>query len=333
MRYFGSKGTSVDQILGLIFPMATTGSLCDPFGGIGVVGSYFKSKGYAVTTGDILNFPHCFQIAKIKLNKIPDFIKLLKAYNLSSFDDLSVVVENDESCKECWFVEDFSRKRNFFTISNAIKIQRWMVNIKKWHDTQMVDELEKSFLLASLINSMDNVANTAGTYYAYLKDFSRKAVRPFKFIFLMPVFSNEECECFRVDAATLLAKKTYDIVYLDPPYNERNYAGYYHLPETIANGEVPISTGKSGIPFGARSYSLFNRRETVAQALETLIEVVNCNVLAFHYADNGLLKDTDIMDIMSVKGSVARHRIDSKGYTTNNMSRTVHTTLYMVSNA
>lgn len=333
MRYFGSKGTSIDQIYAQISPMATCGTMCDPFGGIGVVGSFFKSKGYSVTTGDILNFPHCFQIAKIKLNSTPDFNTLLNEYGISSFASLAAIVENDISCNECWFVEDFSLQRQFFVIENARIIQSWINSINGWYRLQLIDEIERSFLIASLINSMDNVANTAGTYYAHLKNYSRKAVKPFQFNLLAPIFSNKESECYRVDATTLLARKAYDIVYLDPPYNERNYAGYYHLPETIANGEVPISRGKSGIPSAQRPCSSFNRRETAAQALELMVAVVDCKVLAFHYADNGLLKDNYIMDVLSQKGTVSRHKINSKGYTTRNGLRSVSTTLYMVLNA
>ncbi|MFI3211206.1 MAG: DNA adenine methylase [Peptostreptococcaceae bacterium] len=37
-----------------------------------------------------------------------------------------------------------------------------------------------------------------------------------------------------------------DILYLDPPYNERQYSSIYRLPETVARYDNPTLVGISG---------------------------------------------------------------------------------------
>lgn len=72
MRYLGSKTLLLENIAYLIENYHQS-TFCDPFGGIGTVGSYMKTKGYKVLSGDLLNFAHCFQVALIELNEMPQF--------------------------------------------------------------------------------------------------------------------------------------------------------------------------------------------------------------------------------------------------------------------
>lgn len=73
MRYLGSKTLLLHDIGNLLTSYRPGAVFCDPFGGIGTVGSYMKQQGFQVTSGDLLQFAHFFQIALIKLNDIPAF--------------------------------------------------------------------------------------------------------------------------------------------------------------------------------------------------------------------------------------------------------------------
>ena len=131
---------------------------------------------------------------------------------------------------------------------------------------------EKAFLVASLVDSMDRVENTAGTYYAYLKGLSRKARRPFRFHLVSPVKGGSSCSAHLMPAEELVAMKEWDVLYLDPPYNERSYSGYYHLPESMSRLETPQCTGLSGSPTGIpRPRSDFNRPAAAGHALESVL--------------------------------------------------------------
>ena len=83
------------------------------------------------------------------------------------------------------------------------------------------------------------------------------------------------------DASSLVKLREYDVLYLDPPYNERSYAHYYHLPEAIALQKTPKTHGKSGITNNIKTISRFNRQNSVRQALVDLLEHARFRLLFF----------------------------------------------------
>jgi adenine-specific DNA-methyltransferase len=308
------------------------GSFCDPFGGIGSVGSYLKSKGYDVWSGDILNFAFFFQIARLRASDRPIFEKILDGLRLRDHDDLMRYL-NSITPRYGWFVREYSEKRCFFTDRNARQIQACRREIRAWAQRGWVDHDERAVLLASLINSMDKVANTAATYYAFLKTWYRKALNEFEFQLLQPVSSGSDGHCFREPANVLVRRQHFDILYLDPPYNERSYAHYYHLPETIALEITPSVHGVSGIAKEISYGSEFNRPRKAAKALADLLDNASFNLLVFHYADGGIITPQEVRNILSPYGKVQDFLLESKGYTTKPRERTIKHHLYMVNNA
>ena len=313
MRYLGSKTLLLCDIEKLLTSYHPGAVFCDPFGGIGTVGSYMKQRGFQVISGDLLQFAHFFQLALIKLNDIPNFPGI--ASELSNTGGLEEYL-NSLQIDRGWLIEEYSTKRKFFTLDNAQHIQACIDRIWSWNVEGKLSYKEYAFLIASLIQSMDKVANTAGTYYAYLKTFYRKAQKTFRFKFLRPVNGQSTCQCFLEDANTLVREQPCDILYLDPPYNTRDYSKYYHLPETIAKGSIPIATGKSGIPQrqGARSSYIVKSR--VEAAFSELIQQAQCKTIIFHYTDKGLLSRQFINQVLSEQGVVEEYYFDCKGYQT-----------------
>jgi adenine-specific DNA methylase len=116
MRYIGSKAYTLARVHDLISKRMPGGVLCDPFGGIGTVGSYFKQKGYTVWCGDLLTFAHCFQVARVQNNGTPAFRILRKELNLTSS---AAIVEllNRARSSGGWFITEYAIKRRFFTRS------------------------------------------------------------------------------------------------------------------------------------------------------------------------------------------------------------------------
>ena len=329
MRYFGSKVSSVEKIYQIISAIIPSGSLCDPFGGIGTVGAFFKSKGYDVWTGDILTFAHYFQIARVKLNRTPLFRKLIKELQLKNYSEV-VSLLNSAKPKAGWVTSEYAEQRLFFTKQNAQSIDACRLLIAKWSNKGLLSRNEKAFLLASLINSMDRVANTAGTYYAYLKKWNGKALKPFQF---KPIECNPSASkifCYHGDASSLVKLREYDVLYLDPPYNERSYAHYYHLPEAIALQKTPKTHGKSGITNNIKTISRFNRQNSVRQALVDLLEHARFRLLFFHYADNGLMSAKELRGIFQSYGKCEELSISSLGYKTAENKKKVKHHLYLI---
>lgn len=316
MRYIGSKNSLVKEIHNIVAEKIAIGSFCDPFGGIGVVGSYFKEKGYEVTSGDVLNFPYYFQTARIANNSIPSFTKLFNTIDINSVNELLRLL-NSKYSKAGWFIENYSINRQFFTIENALVIEGCRNLITDWCNNDLLLEEEKALLLASLINSMDRVANTAGTYYAHLKSWYRKALKPFKFDFIYPAIGNRNCKSYHLDAFDLVKGKKFDVLYLDPPYNQRNYERYYHLPESLANQKEYLVGGKSGSPQCSFVVSDFNKPQKAFGALEKIIANTEFRLLLFHYTDSGIINPKELKQLFSNYGRVEEITITSKnGYST-----------------
>lgn len=330
MRYLGSKTSALNHIFKLVSPHIENGSFCDPFGGIGTVGSFFKAKGFDVWTGDQLLFAHFFQIAKIKtLNKETLFNKLFKYLKLNTLEDLEEYL-NGISRKSGWFISEYSIKRKFFTIWNAQRINGCLLKIYSWKKSQLLNIDEYAILISSLIESMDKVANTAGTYYAFLKNWNRKALKPFRYKIIRNTEGKPKGKVFNIEAKKLLKKRSYDVVYLDPPYNQRIYSKYYHLPESIALGEKRKSIHLSGIPQRHHLVSGWNIKAKAAEELEEILKVANYKLLIFHYSDDGIIPRHRVKEILSRHGILKQRTISFSGYTTTSKKRKIAHRIYIL---
>ena len=162
MRYLGSKTLLLESILNITRSYSEGGVFCDPFGGIGTVGSYMKKNGYQILSGDILHFAHCFQVALIVQNQSFFCGNLEEEYGIGSDEELNGYF-NRLKPKDGWLVRGYARERQFFTVENAMCIQACIDCIWEWKNRKMIDEEQYSILIASLIHCMDKVANTAVT--------------------------------------------------------------------------------------------------------------------------------------------------------------------------
>lgn len=94
------------------------------------------------------------------------------------------------------------------------------------------------FLLASLLESADKVANTASVYGAYLKTLKRSAT---KIMELQPAsfeLTSNRHRIYQEDGNDLIQNIKGDILYLDPPYNTRQYGANYHILNTIVKYNI-----------------------------------------------------------------------------------------------
>jgi adenine-specific DNA-methyltransferase len=306
------------------------GTFCDPFGGIGTVGAHFKSAGYKVYTGDQLQFAKCFQVARIQCSRVPRFSTLCRELSLNGWRGVFAYL-NELVPVQGWFQNEFAAKRSFFTPLNAGRIEAIRRCIRRWEMQNLITGTEREYLLACLINSADRVANTAGTYYAFLKEWHRKAKQNFELTPIIPA-SGQPGQAFLGDALELIRSDEFDVVYLDPPYNERCYAGYYHLPEFIASGASWRKLhGLSGISSSAVR-SAFNSKSTAADALRELVGSARFHLLVFHYSDDGLITPREAKGILSTRGTVHGRELRSIGYTTKRTRREIMHRVYLVAN-
>lgn len=140
--------------------------------------------------------------------------------------------------------------RMFWTQENAMKIDFVREAIEAYEKEECYH-----FLLASLLQSADKVANCPGIYTAWFKRFEKKALKDFQ---LIPVHTNRVqpgrfSGATNQDALEVELPEELDAVYADPPYNKRQYSKHYFplnvlaLP-LIGQAALPPLTGKTGIP-------------------------------------------------------------------------------------
>lgn len=331
MRYIGSKISTREAIYDLFSEQKKDTTFCDPFGGIATMSSFFKEKGFKVYTSDLLTFANYFQRSKLKYNCYPSFKKLFLSLQINNHEDFLNYI-NSLSSNKGWFITEFSNERQFFTNENASKIEAIRNQIKQWDDNNLLDENEKAFLLSSLIDSMDKVANTAGTYYAYLKKWSEKALRTFTYKFIEPIKGKHEGNSYQIDALELIKKQHYNVIYLDPPYNSRSYSRYYHLPEVIARQIEPEVNGMAGIPSIELQKSAYNNKQSSITAFKELVDNAQFDTLLFHYTDSGLIEKDEILNILGKYGKITEFYIDCLGYSTKQKKRKDMHHIYMVTN-
>jgi adenine-specific DNA-methyltransferase len=116
------------------------------------------------------------------------------------------------------------------------------------------------------------------------------------------IINEQDHEVFNLDINEVAKKVSGDILYLDPPYNHRQYATNYHLLETIAKYDNPKIHGKTGLRDYDKQKSLYCSRTQVKKAFKDLILKAKVKYIFLSYNNEGLMTLDDIKEIMSLRG-------------------------------
>jgi len=90
-------------------------------------------------------------------------------------------------------------------------------------------------------------------------------------------------------------------LYLDPPYNHRQYSSNYHILETIARYDSPSIHGKTGLR-DDELRSAYCSRNSVKQAFNDLICKANAKHIFVSYNNEGIMTLDDIKKILEQRG-------------------------------
>jgi adenine-specific DNA-methyltransferase len=295
MNYIGSKNKLNPWILENISKVVKKPLneivFCDLFAGTGAVGRNFKPLAKQVIANDIEFYSYVLLQNYIG-NHLPLDYK-------STIDEL-----NQLSGKKGFIFENYSEGgssgRLYFSKENGQKIDAIRTRIEKLKSSKAIDSNMYYFLLASLVESADKVANTASVYGAYLKHIKKSAAKP---LVLEPALFNvteNAHQVFQEDSNTLINKISGDVLYLDPPYNARQYGANYHLLNTIAKYDTFVPQGKTGL----RNYDKSNycRKGEVAKSFEELIKNAQFQYVFLSYNNEGLMTEEEVKTILKRYG-------------------------------
>jgi len=191
-------------------------------------------------------------------------------------------------------------ERQYFSDENGKKIDTIRIQIQKWHESKKIGDDLYYFLLASLIESVDKVANTASVYGAFLKNIKKSASKELILESADFIKNGNSHQVFNKDSNELIKEISGDILYLDPPYNQRQYSSNYHLLNTITLYDKFIPKGKTGL----REYNRSNycKKNEVHKSFEELIKNAKFKYIFLSYNNEGLMSESDIKSIMKQYG-------------------------------
>ena len=279
----------------------------DVFAGTGVVGAAFNDARVSIISNDLLQSNYvCLRAFLSVTSEIHDRI-------VDLLDHLNAIPEGEPN----YFSHHFGNR--YFSVSNARKIG----TVREEIDRIAANEDERNMLLCSLLYAVDRVANTVGHYDAYRRRMDSTQELRLK-VPKVDYASNFGNTVYCEDANALVRRIECDVLYLDPPYNSRQYSDAYHLLENLTVWNKPPVKGVARKMDRSHLKSQYCINGA-SDALEDLVANASCKHILLSYNNtkgsldgrsNARITDDEILDILSSRGDVTLYTQPHKGFTT-----------------
>lgn len=309
-RYLGNKYKLLPFIIKVVEDECDNiNTVADIFAGTGAVASAFIDK--KLITNDILYSNYICHVAWFSSEQYSEdkIIKIIMQYNNVKVTEVNYMSDN---FSDTYFSLDDCRKIGFIRQDIEDKFNSGEINTR-----------ERALLITSLLYAMDKIANTCGHYDAYRQgvEFERHLEL---YVPQPEVDINENNVCYNMDTNKLAPKIEADLVYIDPPYNSRQYCDAYHLLENVARWDKPEVFGVARKMDRTALKSDYCTQKATA-AFESLIDSIHAKYILLSYNNmankgndrsNAKISDYDIMRILNKKGRVKVFSEDYKAFST-----------------
>jgi len=315
MRFIGNKeaiAPAIRQLLeekGLLHCNLT---LFDACCGTGAVADALKDA-FNVKINDLLTWSVIYTRGRVMAPTC--------SFEQLGFDPFAKLDASEETF-EGFFFKHYSpggSARMYFTAANAAKIDYIRATIERWHRAALIDEDEYAYLLASLIESLSAVANTAGVYGAYLKHWDPRALRRLKFVPVNAAPSRPgEIGITNARIEDIIATVDCDILYLDPPYTQNQYGTQYHLLETLVRDDAPSLSPVTGSRPVTPMRSDWSKDIHKQILFDRVIGTTKARHVVFSYSADGFMSKAYIETVLkryAVPGSLVCRPIAYRKYT------------------
>jgi adenine-specific DNA-methyltransferase len=302
IKYLGSKRRLV-PVLGEIFTAVDARTALDLFTGTTRVAQEFKQRGGIVTAVDSARYSEVFARCYVETDAATiDRAALADA--LARLDGLPG--------RAGYFTETFCVASRYLRPENGERVDAIRARVEDEHAGSSLYPL----LLTSLIEAADRVDSTVGVQMAYLKAWAPRAFN--RLTLRMPELLAGPGVAHRGDAVELAAMLgSFDLAYLDPPYNQHRYFTNYHVWETLVAGDEPEHYGVACKRVDARderTKSAFNRKREMPGALRACLESVDARVTVLSYNDESWITLDELLAFGARRGHVVALAFDSARY-------------------
>lgn len=314
MDYIGSKEKINEWIFGKILLQCSNNTngivFLDACSGSGSVSRYAAKLGFDVISNDIMKFPGHITNGSIGID---GYVKETAPAILNKLNQLNGV--------EGFFYKNYSEDagRFYFTNENAKKLDAIRLYIE---NLECGDLKLRDYLLYCSLEAMSRVSNTTGVQAAFLKEYKDRARRAIEL--RLEQISPGKIRAFSSDILSLLKSNkfrssfTEEILYIDPPYNERQYGPNYHLYETFVKYDEPIIYGKTGLrDWKNENKSPFCSKATCLNFTKDVIENTTAKHIFISYSSDGLIPIIEFQDYLFLNGicnSLTVHSMIQKRY-------------------
>jgi adenine-specific DNA-methyltransferase len=318
LNYIGSKYQLLDWLTTTIkektgYTSFNDKTIADLFGGTGVVSYHFRNLGATLLSNDAELFSSIITSAFTNSTYTQVCKELIDTLNLELQTEkkIGTITQNYSPYGE--------EKRQFFTEDNAQKIDHVRQRLEDLKPTLSTQDY--TFMMASLLVSADAISNVPAVYGCYLKNFKAKAKKPF---LLAPIHTNTtppspSSKTYNSDVLNeeFLTKIKADIVYLDPPYNERQYSKNYFPLNIIAkspNDQSITLKGKTGIPSDCFLSPFCKKGKPVEEAFDRIFKTTKADWIFLSYNSESLVSKNRMIEIMEKYGDVSVVERDYKRF-------------------
>lgn len=299
MRYIGNKESMVEEIDSFIESRVESEeplTLFDAFCGTGAVSDRLKNK-FNLVINDNLKWATIYTAGRLYAPSC-HFERL-------GFDPFAFLNQSDEKVQG-FIYKNYApteSSRMYFTPENAARIDYFRKQIEEWHKNKLLSEAEYMLLLASLVESVSRVSNTAGVYGAFLKKWDGRALKPIEFI--KPAYN--ACDSLNIKiyndkTENIISDVKCDILYLDPPYTQNQYGTQYHLLETLILNDHPSVSKVTGSRPVMPMRSDWSKEYKAHILLDKIIANTTARYIVMSYNNDGLMSKEYIEAVMKRYG-------------------------------
>lgn len=302
-RYIGSKARIADCIIEHAGAPAPGSRFVDLMCGTGCVATAAANIGWAVTINDMMYSSAIIAESRLLSEQDVPFVKL------GGYEQALIQLNGAFHNGFIW--EQYSpasmnltgKARMYFTEENAARVDGMRNLIHEWRAEDLITPTEFVLLMATLLTAVNSVANIAGTYGCFLSAWTSNSLRSIRLSPLALRRTQADYRVFCTDASQVPSTEK-DVVYIDPPYTKRQYAAYYHIPETIAQGDTPAVAGVTGLRPWKERASVFCYKKKALNALIELIRNQEAHCIYISYSSEGHVRLEDLRQELECSGSV-----------------------------